>query len=57
MVVPVPSGTSGVSRLGVVGGGKDAGTALEIIALIAGQAGTLGIVRSTLIGDRGADTF
>ena len=55
LVVPVPSGTSGVSRLGVVGGGKDAGTALEIIALIAGQAGTLGVSCSALIRNGNAD--
>ena len=55
LICPVPGSTSGISRLGVVGGREDAGTVNEVVALEAGSAGTGGIVSAALVGNGNAD--
>jgi hypothetical protein len=55
LVVPIPGSASGISRLGIVGGGEDTSSLLKVVSLEAGKAGTSAIRRSTLIGDGGAD--
>jgi hypothetical protein len=55
LIVPVPSTASGIGGVGVVGGREDTGTVLEVIALEAGEAGTIAVVGSALVRDRGAD--
>ena len=49
LVIPVPSGTSEVGGSGVVGGREDTLTVNEVIAFVARGAGSVLIVRSTLI--------
>ncbi len=55
MTVPVPGSASRVSGLGVVEVGEDAGTFLEVITLVAAQAGTSAVGGSASIGNRHAN--
>ena len=57
MVVPIPGSAARVSRLSVVGVGVEALSILEVIALIAGQAGTFGVSCGALIRNGNADLF
>jgi hypothetical protein len=38
LIFPIPSGATGVSGLGIVGGGEDASSVLEVVSSVASQA-------------------
>ncbi len=55
LVVPIPGGTAGISRLSIVGGRENAGTILEVVSLEASEAGSAVVMGSAVIGNRGAN--
>jgi hypothetical protein len=57
LIVPVPLGTGKVEGGGGVGGGKNAGTVLQVVALETGQTFSVDVVGTALVTDRHADIF
>ena len=57
LVVPVPSRTTGVGRLGIVEFREDALTVFQVVSLIASGAVTIGSMSRALIRNWGTDIF